>query len=103
MDHTTMCLTRASQAVLISYAGAGTRLVPLPGQHFQWITFFSTAADKGRAVMIEYNERVAVSRLLIPAVIDGWRISRPERHSAWCRAIDSFAKGYIASGLENIN
>ena len=101
MDHTTMCLSRASQAVLISYAGAGTRLVPLPGQHFQWITFFSTAADKGRAVMIEYNERVAVSRLLIPAVIDGWRVNQPNRYSAWCRAIDSFAKGSVAA-LEQI-
>ena len=101
MDHTTICLTRSSQAVLISYAGAGTRRVPLPGQHLRWITFFSTAADKGRAVMIEYNERVAVSRLLIPAVIDGWRINRPDRHSAWCRAIDSFAKGSVAA-LEEV-
>ncbi|HUS13369.1 MAG TPA: NTP transferase domain-containing protein [Pyrinomonadaceae bacterium] len=101
MDHTTMCLTRASQAVLISYAGAGTRRVFLPGQHFQWITFFSTAADKGRAVMIEYNERVAVSRLLIPAVIDGWRLNLPARHSAWHRAIDSYAKGSVAA-LEEI-
>lgn len=101
MDHTTICLARSSQAVLISYAGADSRRVPLPGQHFQWITFFSTAADKGRAVMIEYNERVAVSRLLIPAVIDGWRINQPGRHSAWCRAIDSFAKGSVAA-LEEI-
>ena len=97
MDHTTICLARTSQAVLISYAGERTRHVSLPGQHFQWITFFSKAADKGREVMIEYNERVAVSRLLIPAVIDGWKIKRPDRYRAWCKAVDSFAKGSVAA------
>jgi galactokinase/CTP:molybdopterin cytidylyltransferase MocA len=101
MDHTTICLAHTSQAVLISYSGERTRRVSLPGQRFQWITFFSKAADKGREVMIEYNERVAVSRLLIPAVIDGWRIKRPDRYGAWCKAVDSFAKGSVAA-LEEI-
>ncbi|MDQ2921283.1 MAG: NTP transferase domain-containing protein, partial [Acidobacteriota bacterium] len=101
MDHITICLARTSRAVLISYWGDQTRRVSLPGQHFQWITFFSKAADKGRVVMIEYNERAAVSRLLIPAVIDGWKMKQPARYRAWGKAVDSFAAGSVAA-LEEI-
>jgi galactokinase/CTP:molybdopterin cytidylyltransferase MocA len=101
MDHRTICLARTSQAVLISYTGEHTRRVSLPGQRFQWITFFSKAADKGREVMIEYNERVAVSRLLIPAVIDGWKNERTDLYGAWCKAVDSFGTGSV-SALEEM-
>ena len=61
MDHITMCLAKRDHAVLISYLDQQTRQVALPGRQFRWVTFFSKAADKGRDVMIEYNER-AISR-----------------------------------------
>ena len=68
MDHTTICLAQHARAVVIDYRTGQTRHVYLPGEPFQWLTFFSKPADKGREVMIEYNERAAVSRLLIPAI-----------------------------------
>jgi len=33
--------------------------------------------------MIEYNERAAVSRLLIPAIIESWKSTAPARYTAW--------------------
>lgn len=83
MDHITICLAQPASAVLINYATAQTRSVGLPDEPFQWITFFTRPADKGREVMIEYNERAAVSRLLIPAVIDSWKTTEPDRHKQW--------------------
>jgi len=88
MDHTTICLARPSSAVRISYSDAQIRRVKLPDEPFAWVTFFTEPADKGREVMIEYNERAAVSRLLIPAIIDSWKSTMPERHRAWCDALE---------------
>ena len=68
MDHTTICLAQRAHAVVINYRTGQTRQVYLPDEPFQWLTFFSKPADKGREVMIQYNERAAVSRLLIPAI-----------------------------------
>jgi len=45
-------------------------MVKLPVEGFRWMTFFSHPADKGSGIMLEYNERAAVSRLLIPAFLD---------------------------------
>jgi galactokinase/CTP:molybdopterin cytidylyltransferase MocA len=83
MDHTTICLAKQDHAVLISYSEQQARQVTLPGRQFRWVTFFSQPADKGRSVMIEYNERAAVSRILIPAVIEGWGAKEPERYAEW--------------------
>ena len=69
MDHLTICLGAPANAVLIDYATKKTRLAALPDKPFEWVTFFTKPADKGREIMIEYNERAAVSRLLIPAML----------------------------------
>jgi CTP:molybdopterin cytidylyltransferase MocA len=47
--------------------------------------------------MLEYNERAAVSRLLIPALIDDWRQTDPQRHQSWIQAIGSFSNGSFAA------
>ena len=99
MDHITISLAEDSNAGLISYASGETRRMSLPGRPFQWITFFSRPADKGREVMIEYNERAAVSRLLIPAIIDGWRTTDPERYHEWNGVLKSFSAGSLC-GLD---
>ena len=83
MDHITICLAQTANAVLIDYASHKTRLAALPDDPFAWVTFFTKPADKGREIMIEYNERAAVSRLLIPAIIDSWKSTAPARHDAW--------------------
>jgi galactokinase/CTP:molybdopterin cytidylyltransferase MocA len=93
MDHLTMCLAERQLAAHISYAGGQVDLVPLPDQHFCWVTFFSHPANKGREVMLEYNERAAVSRIIIPAIIENWRIHRPESFAAWQTALDEFEAG----------
>jgi galactokinase/CTP:molybdopterin cytidylyltransferase MocA len=69
MDHTTICLAQPAQAILIDYSSGKTRHVSLPDEPFRWVTFFTKSADKGSKVMLEYNERAAVSRLLIPALL----------------------------------
>ena len=97
MDHITICLAKQEHAVLISFSNQEAQQIPLPDREFCWITFFSHAADKGREVMIEYNERAAVSRIIIPALIEGWRNTQPERHAAWIDGVRSFSSGSIGA------
>ena len=101
MDHITMCLAKRDHAVLISYLDQQARHVALPGRQFRWITFFSQAADKGRDVMIEYNERAAVSRIVLPALIEGWKTKQPERYTEWLSAIRSLEMG-AAGALDDL-
>src|ERR1041384_3765409 len=95
MDHITICLAQPASAVLINYASRETRSVGLPDEPFQWLTFFTRAADKGREVMIEYNERAAVSRLLVPGVIDSWKATEPDRYNQWRETLDLLAAGSL--------
>jgi N-acetylgalactosamine kinase len=89
MDHVTICLARRGHTVHIAYPGHRATLLPLPDQGFRWVTFFTHAADKGREVMLEYNERSAVSRLLIPAILEGWNQSRPELANSLREALEA--------------
>ncbi len=70
LDHTAICLAKQGHAIHLSYADNRADPVPLPLEPFRWVTFFSHPADKGREVMLAYNERAAVSRLLVPAVLE---------------------------------
>ena len=97
MDHITICLSKRDHAVLISYREQQARQVILPAQKFRWVTIFSQPADKGRAVMIEYNERAAVSRIIIPALIESWRTQYPQRYEAWLKALKSLQNGSSAA------
>ena len=102
MDHTTICLARPASAVLISYSNSQIRRVKLPDEPFEWVTFFTEPADKGREVMIEYNERAAVSRLLIPAIIDNWKSTLPVRQSAWRDALKLLVSGSSFDAAESL-
>ena len=97
MDHVTICLAQESSAVLINYSTHQTKRLTLPDEGFAWLTFFSKPANKGHEVMIEYNERAAVSRLLIPALIDRWRVTDPQRYRKWNDALDFFRHGALAA------
>lgn len=83
MDHLTICAARRAHALRISYADDAVQTVPLPAGDHRWLTFFSHPADKGREVMLAYNERAAVARLLIPAVIEGWGATDPALYQRW--------------------
>jgi galactokinase len=83
LDHTTICLAQPGHALHIAHSEERTELLPIPIDQFRWLTFFSHPADKGRAVMLEYNERAAVSRLLIPAFINRWREAPPPFLAGW--------------------
>ncbi len=89
MDHITICLAKLHQAVNISYATQTAQQITLPGHDFRWVTFFSEPADKGREIMIEYNERAAVSRIVLPALIDGWNRTRPSLFERWQLTVKS--------------
>ena len=88
MDHRTICLSRSQHFVHLSYDEPQDEVIALPRNDFRWVTFFSHAADKGREVMLEYNERAAVSRLLIPAMILDWSVSRPLMYNTWKEAVE---------------
>ena len=83
MDHTAICLAQRGQAVHLSYTTDLAALVPLEPEPFRWVTFFSHEADKGGRVMLEYNERAAVARILLPAVLADLRAQRAEFDQAW--------------------
>jgi len=97
MDHITICLAKRHHAVLIAYQHQEARQVALPGKEFRWITFFSQAADKGREVMIEYNERAAVSRIVLPALIEERNTKQPALLHQWTSAIQSLQTGTTAA------
>jgi galactokinase/CTP:molybdopterin cytidylyltransferase MocA len=101
MDHITICLAKRDHAVLISYLDQQARQVALPGRKFRWVTFFSQPADKGREVMIEYNERAAVSRIVLPALIEGWKTKEPKLDLQWLAAIQSLETG-ITGALDEV-
>ncbi len=83
MDHNTICLARRQNLVHLSYADAQFQRVPLPTDAFRWVTFYSHSADKSREIMLEYNERAAVSRLIIPALLEDLLRSRNSLGSSW--------------------
>lgn len=87
MDHLTVCLAQSGRALRISYHDDLVRPVRLPAENYRWLTFFSHPADKGREVMLEYNERAATARILIPAIVEGWRETDPELHRRWRRSV----------------
>src|ERR1700752_14744 len=93
MDHITICMAQPASAVLINYATGQIRSVALPDEPFEWLTFFTKPADKGREIMIEYNEPAPVSRLLIPAFIDNWKSTAPIRYDEWRETRDRLAAG----------
>ncbi len=97
MDHVTICLARRMQAVHISYADDRVDRVPMTLPGIRWLTFFSHSADKGREVMLEYNERAAVSRIVIPALIEGWRTRDRDRFAAWHAAAEAARGGAVAA------
>src|SRR5947208_15575021 len=101
MDHLTICLAQQQHAVHISYDEQRVDLIPLE-QRFRWVTFFSHPADKGREVMLEYNERAAISRIIIPAIIENWSISHPKLYDAWQTALERF-RSSSASRLETLS
>jgi galactokinase len=69
MDHLTICLATPGNAIYISHSNRRAETIRTPGRSCRWITFFSHEANKGRELMLEYNERVAVSRIMIPALL----------------------------------
>ncbi len=86
LDHTAICLSQRNHVIHLNYSDNHAELLPLPSEGFRWVTFFSHAADKGKEIMLEYNERAAVARLLIPAIIANWEISNPQLFAAWNKA-----------------
>ncbi|MBS1789538.1 MAG: hypothetical protein JST85_17570 [Acidobacteria bacterium] len=95
LDHAAICLAKHNRAVHLSYADNCAETISLPSKHFRWVTFFTHAADKGREVMLEYNERAAVSRLIIPALLRSWEIPNPHWFIDWRYAVALLRDGAL--------
>ena len=85
MDHCTMCLSRRQSALHLNFSPFATELVPLHRYRYRWLAFFSHPADKSGDVLLKFNERSAVSRLLIPALLDELCRREPAHHARWQR------------------
>ncbi|MBN1673765.1 MAG: hypothetical protein JXR37_22145 [Kiritimatiellae bacterium] len=92
MDHCTMCLSRRQHALHLNFSPFRTELVPLHRFRYRWVTFFAHEADKSGAVLLEYNERSAVSRLLIPAYLERLLAERPDARQRWTQAVTTLAE-----------
>jgi galactokinase len=68
-------------------------------QAYRWLTFFSHEADKGSRVLLEYNERAAVARCLIPALLDDLKQHRPEFATSWQQALQALPDATAFTGL----
>lgn len=95
LDHTAICLAKRHHTIHLSYADNRAETIPLPSERFRWVTFFTHAADKGREVMLEYNERAAVSRLIIPALIQKWETQNPHWFIDWRYAVALLRDGVL--------
>lgn len=95
LDHTAICLAKHQHAVHLSYADNRAETISLPSGRFRWITFFTHAADKGREVMLEYNERAAVSRLIVPALLQSWETENPHWFIDWRYAVALLRDGVL--------
>ena len=93
MDHTAICLAERGHAVHLSYAADTAELVPLDVTRYRWVTFFSHEADKGSHVMLEYNERAAVARVLLPALLADLQAHREGFQETWQAAVQGLALG----------
>ncbi len=108
MDHLTICLSRQQHLVHIAYNKDQPVLLPMGQTQYRLVTFYAHPADKSREVMLEYNERAAVARILIPALIEDWAVSRPLLHSSWHAALaaaqeqSTAGQGLLAELLSNL-
>ena len=92
MDHCTMCLSRRQSALHLNFSPFRTQLVPLHRFRYRWVTFFAHPADKSSDVLLKYNERSAVSRLLIPALLEKMLAADVEARIRWQRAVRTLAR-----------
>lgn len=89
LDHKTICEASRWGLVVIEHSNkdAHSGYEPVRAKDFRWLTFFTQPADKGREVMLEYNERAAVSRLIIPALLKDWKRESPRRALTWLQVL----------------
>ncbi|MCG2690316.1 NTP transferase domain-containing protein, partial [Candidatus Parcubacteria bacterium] len=76
MDHATMCFGTLDKALLINFKPFQVKSVSMP-QGYSWVTFYTTKADKGNELTCQYNERSAVSRVIIPALLGQAQVKLP--------------------------
>jgi galactokinase len=93
LDHTAICLAKRGCAVHLSYADETAEWVPLEVDRYRWVTFFSHEADKSGGVMLEYNERAAVARVLLPALLADLQAHRESFRETWQAAVLALRAG----------
>ncbi len=87
LDHLSICFGRTDHLLDISYEDMGITLRSLPSSDYSWMTFFTHPAEKGSSVLLQYNERAAISRIVIPALIAEWKDTQPGLMSIWRRSL----------------
>ncbi len=97
LDHTAICLAQRGQALWLSYADGAVQALPLLNEKYRWVTCFSHAADKGSRVLLEYNERAVVARVLLPALLADLQQHRAGFAQSWQTAVAQLHAGEAAA------
>jgi galactokinase/CTP:molybdopterin cytidylyltransferase MocA len=92
MDHATLCFSQPSSALLITFEPFSVEVVSMPPTGYRWVTFFTHPADKGSAVMSEYNERSVVSKFIIPKLLEEVLAGSPRLGGEWSSVLDAIAE-----------
>jgi galactokinase/CTP:molybdopterin cytidylyltransferase MocA len=92
MDHATMCFSQPSSALLITFKPFTVKSIPMPPSGYKWVTFYTHPAEKGSAVMSEYNERSAVSRFIIPKLLRDLFAENERLREEWDCVLDAIAR-----------
>ncbi len=83
MDQATISLAQASCGLQITFEPFGARPVPLPTEGYRWVTFYTAPHSGGSQIASQYNERSAISRYVIPAMLDRLLRDRPSLGRGW--------------------
>ncbi|MBI1760171.1 MAG: hypothetical protein HYR56_01935 [Acidobacteria bacterium] len=97
LDHTAICLAQRGRALWLSYAAGAVRPLPLLNDKYCWLTCFTHEADKGSRVLLEYNARAAVARVLLPALLADLQEHRDGFAQSWQTALRQLQTGESAA------
>jgi len=98
MDHCAQTLAQRQHALSLWFSPFAREPVPLHRFRYRWVTFFAHPADKSGAVLLEYNERSAVSRLVIPALLERMFEVTPGLKERWDRIFRALSEDRLDLG-----
>lgn len=82
MDQATISLGQEGKALSMRFEPFSVTPVDMPAG-YEFVTFFTTTHEGGSQITSEYNERSAISRFVIPAILEEKVASLPDLKAKW--------------------